>query len=97
MRKYHVHFLQIGHYIAWSYLFLDSRVFNILKRKQDGNSIKMKALKVMFNGTVSTYAFKVNGYTFRGSNPAIFILPPFKIGVHSSGKEFAPLGANSFP
>ena len=74
MRKYHVHFLQIGHYIAWSYLFLDSRVFNILKRKQDGNSIKMKALKVMFSGTVSTYAFKVNGYTFRGSNPAILII-----------------------
>ena len=34
-------------------------------------------------------------YTFRGNNSTIFFLLPIYIGVNSSSKEFAPLGANS--
>ena len=36
---------------------------------------------------------KVNGYIFRGSNSATFILPPISIGVNSYRREFASLGA----
>ena len=32
-----------------------------------------------------------------GDAAAIFLLPPFSIGVNSYRKEFAPSGANSFP
>ena len=39
--------------------------------------------------------FKINEYTFRGSNSVIFILN-ISIGVSYSRKEFAPAGANSF-
>ena len=39
---------------------------------------------------------KMNGYTFKGSNPAIFIfVSPFS-GYHPENKKKSFLGANSF-
>ena len=39
--------------------------------------------------------FKVNGYTFRGSNSSAYIFASLLNGIKSLGKEFAPVRANS--
>ena len=40
--------------------------------------------------------FEVHRYTFKGSNFAIFILPPFSIGFNSRESKFFPIRVDSF-
>ena len=51
----------------------------------------------MLCDTIFGYCLKAAGYTFKGGNSVNFIFAPFRKGVYSKRKEFAPSGRKFFP